>query len=206
MKTAVSQKSILRISTYRRVLRGMASGGAASVFSHELAARTGYTAAQVRRDLMNIGVEGRSSQGYDISASLKRFDEFLDGGQQTRLVLFGVGRLGKAMLQFFLNNRPNLKIVAAFDVDPSLTGRVVCGVHCYPLEQAKEYIQNLDASMAIVAVPGSAAGDISHIISGTGIRGVFNLTPAALLLPGHVREVHLDITAQLEALACQIRQ
>lgn len=205
MLETVSKKSIFRLSSYRRELQVQLNAGEHYIYSHQLAELSGASAAQVRRDLMIVGTEGSSSKGYDIKKLLGNISTFLDGEKETRVVLFGVGNLGKSLLQFYLNRRPNLKIVAAFETDEVKSGRVMCGVHCYPVSQAREIIDDLDATLAIVAVPAAAVSDISLLIGQTSIRGVLNFTPAHLQLGPMVEVVDLDITSHLEGLACMVR-
>ena len=64
-KLAVSEKTIQRLSLYRRLLSQMLHDGAENVYSHELAHVAGGTAAQVRRDMMSLGFSGSPRRGYD---------------------------------------------------------------------------------------------------------------------------------------------
>ena len=59
---------ISRLSVYRRLLNQLMDDGTTSVFSHQLAALAGTTAAQVRRDLMTIESSGSPQRGYDVPA------------------------------------------------------------------------------------------------------------------------------------------
>jgi len=205
MTATISKKSVIRLSIYRRELIQLQAMGAEYVFSHELATLTNSSSAQVRRDLMHIDAEGSSTKGYHINGLIQRLDSFLDGEEPTNVVLFGVGNLGKSLLQFYLNRRPNLKVVASFDTDESKAGRVICGVHCYQPEDAIEIIDTRDARLAIVAVPHDAVEGTAQLIKQTALRGVLNFAPAALHLPQRIEVMNMDITSKLEGLACMVR-
>jgi redox-sensing transcriptional repressor len=205
MQQTISKKAIVRLSIYRRYLRSLIRQGESHVYSHELAARTGYTSSQVRRDLMGANAEGSASKGYKIKDLIHKLDEFLDGDEPAKVVLFGAGKLGKAILQFFLNHQRSLQLVAAFDNDLEKTDRVICGVHCYHIDQAKEIIPNLEATLAIITAPDAAIPQLSSIISESGIRGVLNFAPAPMALDSRIDEQHIDITSELQALACLSR-
>jgi len=58
----VSEKTIGRLSLYRRLLEGQLAAGASHAYSHQLANLAGVTAAQVRRDLMAVGYSGCPSK------------------------------------------------------------------------------------------------------------------------------------------------
>src|SRR5690606_15119379 len=56
--TMISDRTIGRLSLYRRLLRDLLADGEQYIFSHQLATLAGGTAAQVRRDIMAIGYTG----------------------------------------------------------------------------------------------------------------------------------------------------
>ena len=128
---AISDKSVERLSLYRRLLMIQLTQGADNVFSHELAALAGSTAAQVRRDLMVVGCSGSPSRGYNVRELMEAIGAFLDAPAGQRVALVGVGNLGRAILAFFGGRRPKLSIVAAFDVDPLKVDRVIHGCRCH---------------------------------------------------------------------------
>ena len=49
------EKTIERLSQYRRTLLNCSANGQTHIFSHELAALLNITAVQVRRDIMFLG-------------------------------------------------------------------------------------------------------------------------------------------------------
>jgi len=110
---AVSEKTVRRLSLYRRLLGDLLAEGAQHVYSHQLAHRSGCSAAQVRRDLMVVGYSGSPGRGYEIAGLLESLREFLDAPGGQGVVLIGIGNLGKALLAYFAGRRPNLRIVAA---------------------------------------------------------------------------------------------
>ena len=75
------EKTIGRLSLYRRLLTELLAGRAEFVFSHELAARAQATSSQVRRDLMAVGATGSPSRGYDVRALLGKIETFLDSAE-----------------------------------------------------------------------------------------------------------------------------
>ena len=110
-------KTIGRLSQYRRLLGLRLAMGQRNVYSHELAAFAGVTAAQVRRDLMIVGAKGSPTKGYDVHALIECLGGVLDDPAGQRAALVGIGNLGRALLTYFHGRRPKLSIVAAFDVD-----------------------------------------------------------------------------------------
>ena len=63
---SLPEKTIERLSEYRRTLHRCLDEGKTHIFSHELANMHNITAVQVRRDIMFIGYASQGRRGYDI--------------------------------------------------------------------------------------------------------------------------------------------
>jgi redox-sensing transcriptional repressor len=186
---------------YRRLLRELAQEGRDQVFSHELAARANNSSAQVRRDLMGIGLSGRPRLGYDAFMLGKRIGEVLARGQhEHRVALIGVGNLGRAILAHFAGQE-EMSIVAAFDVDDGKVDRVTAGCRCYHLRDLPERVRMEAIDLAVLTVPSSAAQDVALQAVAAGIKGILNFAPVPLRLPAGVFSDRLDIGAAMEKVA-----
>jgi redox-sensing transcriptional repressor len=130
----ISDKTIGRLSLYRRAVDKLLADGRTHVYSHDIASVCGVTSAQVRRDLMPTGYSGSPKKGYSIPGLIQSIGSVLDDPEEQKVALVGVGNLGRAILAYFTGRRPNLSIVAAFDRDPNKVNRVIHGCRCYPVE------------------------------------------------------------------------
>ena len=65
---SLPEKTIERLSVYRRTLLNCLDNGKEFIYSHELAELHNITAVQVRRDLMLIGYSTTLKKGYDVKA------------------------------------------------------------------------------------------------------------------------------------------
>ncbi len=194
----VSHKSIERLSAYRRLLQTARRTGLGSVYSHDLAEMSGGTAAQVRRDLMGIGCAGNPKTGYDVEELIECIGDFLDNPSVEPVALVGVGNLGRALLDFFSSHHPKLKTVAAFDIDPQKTGRVINGCRCYDIVDAKRVVADEKIQVAILAVPADVAQAVSEKLVDAGVAGFLNFAPERLRLPSRVVVENIDMTMALE--------
>ncbi|EKD25807.1 MAG: hypothetical protein ACD_79C01497G0003 [uncultured bacterium] len=201
-----SEKTIERVSLYRRQLFRVMSQGIKSIYSHELAERIGATAAQVRRDLMEIGFKGSSKKGYEVEGLIKFISDFLDNPECEKVVLVGVGNLGRALLSFFTARRPNLKIVAAFDQDPMKNGRVIHGCRCYGIDELEQVVAETQSKVAILAVPSKEAQGVAERLLKAGVKGIVNFAPVYLQLPVKVSVENIDVTMALEKVSFLARQ
>jgi redox-sensing transcriptional repressor len=201
LSAAGSEKTVGRLSLYRRLLERLLETGKERVFSHELAKLAGVTAAQVRRDLMGLNVFGNPALGYNVRELIREIGNQLDADAPEGIALIGVGHLGRAVLAYFQSRRPNLEVRAAFDVDPTKVGRVIQGCHSYPLEELESVVRDQAITLAIIAAPASAAQDVANRLVRAGVHGILNFAPISLRVPEHVRVDDLDLTMALEKVA-----
>jgi len=194
----VPERTLERLTLYRRLLNVLREDGVRYVFSRELAEMAGRTAAQVRRDLMAVGYTGNPAHGYRVEGLIKSMRRFLDkpGGQNVALV--GAGNLGKALLRYFEGRRPNLRIVAVFDSDPNKANRLIGGCRCYAPSRMAQVVKAKHIEMAVIAVPAPAAQQVADQLAAAGVKGILNFAPALLRVPQGVYVEDLDMAMALE--------
>ena len=202
----LSGKTVERLSIYRRLMSMQGISGEDHVFSHQLADMISGTAAQVRRDLMEVGVTGHSKRGYHVAQMVSRISEFLDAPQGTNMALVGVGDLGRAVLGFIKAQRTALRIVGAFDNDPGKIGRVVHGYRCQSVDEMEAVIQAQDVQVAIITTPAAGAQAVCDRLVAAGIRGISNFAPTPLQTPEGISVERIDIATALEKVACLARE
>ncbi|MFB3893814.1 MAG: redox-sensing transcriptional repressor Rex [Phycisphaerae bacterium] len=196
-----SDRTIGRLSLYRRLLHNLQAEGVANTFSHQLAHLAGVTPAQVRRDLMAIGYSGTTKRGYEVPELATSIGQFLDVAHGQGVALVGVGNLGRAILSYFAGRRPNLAIEAAFDTDPYKFNRVIHGCHCYSMDELPRIIKEQDIRVAIITVPAGAAQHVADALVAAGVRGIVNFAPTRLRVPPPTYVEDIDMTVSLEKVA-----
>ena len=197
----VSRKTVSRMSRYRRLLQSLRESGLESIYSHQLARHAVVSAAQVRRDLMVIGYSGSPNRGYDVAACIESISSFLDGPAQQEVALVGTGNLGHAVLSHFAKKSPSVAIVAAFDADPALTGRLIHGVRCVDVSLMESLVRDLGIQIAVLTVPGPAAQGVAEVLVRAGVKSIISFSPTPLALPNDIFVEYMDITAALESAA-----
>jgi redox-sensing transcriptional repressor len=202
----ISDKTVGRLALYRRILSQAATQNMSFIHSHELAARAGVTAAQVRRDLMVIGRPGSPNKGYPVRELLEAIIKFLSGPEGQRLALVGVGNLGQALLSYFVGGRSHLTVVAAFDADDKKSGRVICGCRCYPIQDLESVLREQGIYLGIIAVPAANAQSAAEMLVKAGVRGIINFAPTPLQVPVEVHVENVDLTMSLEKVAFFARE
>ncbi len=198
---ALPEKTVKRLSEYRRTMLRCLDEGKTHIFSHELAQLHNITAVQVRRDIMFIGYSSQSRIGYDIKDLSKAIGKIIDPREVMNLAVVGYGNLGKALSTYLLNKRPMLKLVAAFDIDPKKIGSSLSGIQCYSIERLREIIASRDITIAILSVPSAAAQEMAKALVASGIKGILNFTTININVPADIALEESDIITSIEKVA-----
>jgi len=195
------EKTVERLSEYRRSLADCMDAGITHIFSHVLAGMHGITAVQVRRDLMLIGFSSDTKKGYDVRVLSDFISAILDSPEPVSIAVIGMGHLGRAITKYFNSKGLQLRIIAAFDVDPAKVGTVIDGVECYDMAHFEAVVERLEINMVVLSSPRDVAGDLVLPIINAGIRGVLNFTSRPLNFPRGIVVENFDITTLLEKVA-----
>ncbi len=202
----IPEKTIERLSEYRRTLLRSHKQGITHIFSHVLAGMHGITAVQVRRDLMLIGFSSDTKKGYDVKVLIDFISEILDSQQPMNIAVLGMGHLGQAISKYFNSKGLKLKIVAAFDIDDQKVGTEINGIRVYHMEEFEEVVAREEISIVIVSLPAKVAPEMVVPIINAGIKGVLNFTSTPLNFPQGIVVENYDITTLLEKVAYFVKE
>jgi len=198
---SLPEKTIERLSEYRRTLYRCLEEGKTHIFSHEIAGLHNITAVQVRRDIMFIGYASQGRKGYSILDLIRVISGIIDPTDILNVAIVGYGNLGKAISSYLLNKRSMLKIVAAFDIDPKKINQSASLVQCFSIERLREIIDTHNISIALLTVPADAAQQMARILISSGIRGILNFTTVNISVPDDIYLEEFDMITSLEKLA-----
>lgn len=204
--TNIPEKTIERLSEYRRTLMLSHKQGITHIFSHVLAGIHGITAVQVRRDLMLIGFSSDTKKGYDVGVLINFISKILDSQHPTDIAVIGMGHLGQAITKYFNGKGLKLKITAAFDVNPEKVGKIIDDIPCYHMDNFENVVEEKEISIVIVSSPTSVAPTLVIPIINAGIRGVLNFTSTPLNFPQGIVVENYDITTLLEKVAYFVKE
>ena len=205
-RPGVPQTTVRRLSTYLRTLGLESASGTQSISSARLSEVTGFTAAQIRRDLANFGHFGRRGVGYSVEGLRQELRAILGVDVEWNLVLIGVGNLGKALLAYRGFNQMGFRIIAAFDNDQRKVGSTLSGLTVEPVSELGERIGEFDIELAIMTTPAEAAQEVLDSLVAAGIRAVLNFAPRRLYAPKGVQISNVDLTIEVEYLSHSLIQ
>ena len=180
----VPEVVVSRLPQYLRILNRLMEDGITVVSSQQLGDKLQVTPAQIRKDLSYFGRFGKQGRGYSVRDLLDRLRQILGVNSYWNVAVVGVGRLGRAIVNYPGFTPDGFHLVAAFDVNDEVIGEDVGGLEVHSLEELRRVVAERNISIAIVAVPVSHTQEVVDRLVACGIRAILNYAP---IIP-HVRE------------------
>ena len=191
-----------RLSLYYRIFKQFHRENIDKASSKQIAEAIGIDPATVRRDFSYFGELGRRGFGYDVNKLMTFFAELLNDNATTKVLLVGVGNVGRALLHYRFQERNRMQLVMAFDTDDNeLVGtQTEDKIPIYGISQIKDKIAQEDIKTAILTVPSVKAQEVADLLVEAGIEGILCFSPVNLNLPRHVVVQYVDLTSELQTL------
>ncbi|MBE0415687.1 MAG: redox-sensing transcriptional repressor Rex [Dehalococcoidia bacterium] len=205
MATHIPEVVILRLPSYLRALTLLEEGNAGVVSSQELGARLQMTPAQIRKDLSYFGKFGKQGKGYNVSQLLGELRQILGLDRDWSVALIGVGRVGKAILDYGDLAPRGFQVVAAFDRDPELIGKVVGGLVIQDIADLAATVKDRGIAIAIIAVPPSQVQQVIDCVVRCGIKAILNYAPVAAQLPKDIRLREIDPVLAMQTMTYYLK-
>jgi len=200
-KSLLPEKTVERLSRYRRILLTHVYNEKEFIYSHELAHFLHLTSVQVRRDLMLMGYTGNPSKGYHVTSLITAINDIIDPSHTQYAAVIGMGNLGNAIAKYLKNKRELIRIVATFDVKEELLGKCLPGINCYHFDDLQKIIKDLNITIGIITVPPQTANEVKEKLIESGILGILNFTATSMLVPDNIFLEEYDIITSLEKIA-----
>jgi redox-sensing transcriptional repressor len=199
-KLVIPRKAVYRLSLYYRVLERLDQNRIETVSSDALAKAAGVKPTQLRKDLTYFGQFGTRGLGYKVESLLAKLSGVLRTTRFQPVILVGAGNLGSALLRYDGFAKEGFEITAAFDIRPEGSKAENCKVPVYPVEQMKTFVQENSIKLAILAVPGMVAQEVTNQLVEAGIQAILNFSPLILQVPPQVVVNNVNLAIELENL------
>lgn len=200
MREQVPEVVVLRLPLYLRTLSLLEKEGRQVINSQELGSGLKLTSSQVRKDLSFFGRFGKRGKGYNVKLLKEKFSQLLNADRQWKVILVGVGKLGQEILDLKSLPQNGFKIIAAFDKNPHIIGRIIGGVAVKSVEELEEIVKKEEIRIAIMAVPATEAQKVAERLISSGIKAILNYAPYTLEVPPGVKERTLNLVAALQSM------
>jgi redox-sensing transcriptional repressor len=193
-----------RLAHLARLLEGaedaVVTSGAISRWTH-------WSRATVRKDIASLGASCGGPRGYDrrlLCAAIKQ--RLLPaGGPEIRACIVGLGSFGEMLLHYEGFAGSPVVVAAGFDQSVNSVETLTADFPLFPLSRLEEIVRRERIEYAVLATAEDAAQEAARRLIAAGVRGIVNVTRAALRLGADVC-VELSIVAALENLSCRKEQ
>jgi redox-sensing transcriptional repressor len=203
----VSELTTNRLSVYLRCLTELETVGTRTVSSQALAEQFHLNAAQIRKDLAYFGEFGVRGVGYYVRDLKRHLRQILGLDRQLRVAIIGAGNLGFALADYPGFRQEGFEIAAMFDVLREKVGQQSrSGVPIHDIADLRKLVRRDGVSIAVIAVPASAAQRVADMVTASGIKAVLNFSPGTLQVPDDVKQKSVDLTVSLESLSFFLAQ
>jgi len=197
----VPEPTLRRLPLYHRFLKELQAANREFVSCTGIGLELGLDPTQIRKDLESVGIVGRPRIGYVLVQVIDKLEQFLGWNNVNDAFLVGAGSMGSALLGYRKFEQCGLKVVAAFDLDPSKIGTRIHGKHILPLEKLPNLAQRMHILIGIITVPAAEAQAVADLMVQGGIRAIWNFAPVRLRTPEHVIVHNEDLYCSLAMLS-----
>ncbi len=204
-RPVISKHALQRLVQYLTHLKNLPANAPEHISATTIAEALGLNQVQVRKDLACVAEGGKPRVGYVRKKLLRDIEHFLNYDNLTDAVVVGVGNLGKALLSYANFTDYGLNIVAGFDTDPDLVGSEVGGKRVLDIATLNNICRRLNVRIGIVAVPAPCAQETCDLLVASGIRAVWNFSPANLSAPESVVVKNESIAASFVVLSQMLK-
>ncbi|MEA1902042.1 MAG: redox-sensing transcriptional repressor Rex [Actinomycetota bacterium] len=196
----LSRATVSRLPHYLRLLEDLGSTQI-TVSSDSLAKAAGVNAANVRRDLSDLGFQGTRGVGYSVPALRDRIRRELGIETRRQVAIIGAGNLGTALARYYGLGPSGFDVIAAYDADPSRIGQKIDDLTIQHLNEMAIDCRIGCFDMAILTVPAEAAQTVTNKLVESGIKSILNFAPTRVTVPPGVAVREVDLATELQILS-----
>jgi redox-sensing transcriptional repressor len=189
-----------RLPIYLRALTHLLEEGQQITSSKDLAARLGISSAQIRKDLSHFGEFGKQGMGYDIAHLRDQIKRILQVDRIWDVALVGAGDLGHAIAAYGGFEGRGFRVACVFDSNPLKMGRRLGRFEICDAAGMPGRLREMGITMAIVAVPESAAQAVVDDLVAGGVKAILNYTPITVSVPPGVHVQYIDPVTHMQRM------
>ncbi len=206
MPLEIPEVVIDRLPVYYRLLSRLQADGTAVVSSQELGLALGVTPAQIRKDLSYFGRFGKQGRGYSVQRLTEELRSLLGLKRRWKVVLVGVGRLGRAIASYRGFEPQGFDIVGTYDVNPEAVGSGADDIEVRSVADLQRDLTVGPVDIGIVAVPGTEAQAVIDVLVCAGVTAILNYAPIAAQVPANVEVRQIDPVLALQGMTYHLNR
>lgn len=202
----ISMAVVRRLPKYHRYLRDLLDKDVFRISSKELSDIIGFTASQIRQDLNNFGGFGQQGYGYNVEDLYEEIGKILGLDKDYDAIIVGAGNMGQALANYPWFQNKGFKISAMFDANPKVIGTKFKDIEILNIANIKEYVENHNVKIVIIATPKDNAQDVVDQIADTKVEGIWNFAPVDLDVPERIIVENAHLSDSLFVLSYMINE
>ena len=202
-KASVSKATLGRLPRYLEFLRELPPDKVPYISATAIAKGLCLGDVQVRKDLASVSGAGKPKLGYTTKELIEQIEKALGYNQSTKAVLVGVGKLGRALLEFDEFQKFGIEIAAAFDSNEqiiSLAGKT----DILPMKQFEYFCKTQNIQLGIITVGEGSAQVVCDQMVQSGIIAIWNFAPCKLKVPAGILLQNENLALSLAHLNNQL--
>jgi redox-sensing transcriptional repressor len=203
--TKIPDVVIDRLPLYARCLALLQSRGQEVVSSTGLARVSRVTPAQIRKDLSYFGRFGKQGRGYNVGQLLEELWGIIGLNRQWRMALVGVGKVGRAILEYGGFASQGFHVVQAFDVDHQMVGQKLASLTIKHVSDLEQSLLKDPVDIGIVAVPAVEAQAVVDALVRCGVKAILNYAPLCPRRPPDVELRQIDPVLALQSMTFHLK-
>lgn len=197
----VPDATVARLPLYLRALVALQDQDIATASSEDLARGAGVNPAKLRKDLSHLGSFGTRGVGYAVDELVVAISGVLGLTAERNMALVGLGNLGRALAAYGGFQDRGFRLAALLDADPALVGSTVDGRTVQDVDDLERVVDEGTVTMAVLAVPATAAQELTDRLVASGVTAILNFAPAHVEVPEHVTLRRVDLSVELQILS-----
>lgn len=196
----VPEPTLRRLPWYLAFAKLVMAQGQSYLSSTQIAKNISVDPSKVAKDLSYVKISGRTRVGYDIKELVEVLEAFLGFTGKHQAVLFGVGRLGGALMHDNGLEEFGLEIMAGFDVKYELCGSSINRIPIHHMDKFPELQKQTGVDIGILTVPVDKAQAVTDFIISSGVKAIWNFTPYRIVVPNDIVVQNTSIYAHLAVM------
>ena len=192
--------TVRRLPMYLRYLEEVGIRSA-TVGSEEIAAATGGSAVQVRKDLSHLRYSGTRGVGYEIDLLAAAIKKALGLDRTRRVALVGAGNLGTALAGYAGFAVTGFDITAVYDKNPRRIGAFIGNMVVRDIGDLVEDAASAPYEIGVIATPVGAAQTVAEALVASEIRAILNFAGVTVRVPADVVVRNVDLSTEFRILS-----
>lgn len=194
------EPTLHRLPWYLAYVKIVQAQGVEYISSTQISRAIHVDASQIAKDLSFVNISGKTRVGYEVNSLVYVLEQFLGFTRQHRAIVYGVGRLGAALMHDSGLVQYGLEIVAGFDIREFQEENYINNIPVYHIDNFAEMRAALDARIGILTVPVHQAQEAADYMVANGIKAIWNFTPYRLHVPDNIVIQDTSIYAHLAVM------